>query len=197
MNITVSFHCILNFIARIVCIKHTIKYSHTLIRICNIYLDSFFYFLTYHISCFISSMLFTNWKLCLRDSVRICVPAETSSKSFAHQKRWSVQKYLDHYTSPFLLFFNISSSRHNSRLAVRCPEDPSCVGVHFPSLQASFTSAVSHPAESSVPLWDCNQSDHHHDSSLPTFPSITRIYNFDMHTNVCIGWQLCCQHTFT
>ncbi len=137
MNITVSFHCILNFIARIVCIKHTIKYSHTLIRICNIYLDSFF-FLTYHISCFISSMLFTNCKLCLRDSVRICVPAETSSKSFAHQKRWSVQKYLDHYTSPFLLFFNISSSRHNSRLAVRCPEDPSC-GCSF-----SFTAGFLH-----------------------------------------------------
>lgn len=85
---------------------------------CNIYLDSFSF--SSHISCFISSMLFTNlkWKR-LRDSARMCVPVGTSSKNLAHQEKkkkcvcfiWRVQKIP---WSLFLLFFNISSSRHNS-----------------------------------------------------------------------------------
>lgn len=111
---------------------------------CNIYLDSFSF--SSHISCFISSMLFTNlkWKR-LRDSARMCVPVGTFSKNLAHQeKKRSVCALFEEYKKYLDLFFCSSLIFHPPDIiaAVWCPEDPSCVGVHFPSLL--FTAGFLH-----------------------------------------------------
>lgn len=110
--------------------------------------SSLFTYLMFHLN---HALHWLQW--CLRDSVRICVPVETSSKNLARQKRrkkcvcfiWRVQKYLDHYTS-FLLFLNFSSSRHNSNCLLswgsimwRCSFFFSVIHCKFPSPLLSVT----------------------------------------------------------
>lgn len=152
-----------------------------------------------HNSNFISSMLFANWKWCLGDSAWICAPIETSSKKNCTSEKkkikcvcfiWKVQKYLDHYTSPFLLFFNISSSRHNSSCQMSwgsimcgCSFSFSVIHCRLPSPLLSVTTTLN-----PVSLFETVIKVTINMTNLyPSFPNITRIYNFDIHTMSVYG----------